>query len=574
MRNNKQHALALVAASLLAGCAAQKDMMKSVDDDFKARGDVTTQKRAEITQEQVRPLVTRSAVAWVGGKNVELSRDAALPPAFSKEVTMIFPGRVNLRTAAERLNKVTGIPVRLKPDVFMPTSMFIGGAMLGGIPGQMPGQLAGQVPVPAAVPPGVPGTPGGLPPLPSPLANSMYAQVQNTADEIEINYTGQLSGFLNQMCSRFGINWEYSPENGIVFSRMVTKVMVLKANPGDSTFTASLGKGGSASASGGSFSSDGQIKMNSTFSVWEGLQKSLESIKSAAGKYNVNQGTGTVTITDTREVVDLAKKIIDTENAMLTKQVAIRLDMYSITSSDDVQSGVDWNLVYQKFTQGVTDWSLNLVSPSTVTTSLAGSLGLSIVAPATSSSAVKNMTGSDALLHILQGMTRVSKVQSVSAMTLNRQPVPIGVTNQLSYLAKTTPGTTGTGTTTLPGLEPGMVTTGFLTNLLPTVLDNNSILLQFSIDLSEMAKMGIISTGSGATLQSIQTPEVNAVQFVQRVALRPGSTLVLTGFERNKNGYDQRGLTKDVGLGGTVAGSKTRDAMVIMITPTLVDGAS
>lgn len=159
-------------------------------------------------------------------------------------------------------------------------------------------------------------------------------------------------------------------------------------------------------------------------------------------------------------------------------------------------------------------------------------------------------------------------------MTMNRQPVPIGVTNQQSYLASTTAGTTSlNGVASQPGLVPGQVTTGFLANMLPTVLDSNSVLLQFSMDLTELKKIGIVSVGSGVTQQSIQTPDVDGVQFVQRVALKAGSTLVLTGFEKTRDSYDMQGITKSVGLGGSIVSKKTRESIVIMITPLIVDGA-
>lgn len=560
----KQIAVLVLAHVLVTGCA-HKTFMAETDREHAKNEELVRQKRAEISSSQERPLVTHSVISWVGRKAVEVSRESALPPVFSKEVTLIFPGRVNLRTAAERINKVTNIPVRLKPDVFIPISQFVGGNSNAGA-----GGAASPVPVTTPL-----NGPNGLPPLPalpSPLANSMFSQVANTNDEIEINYTGPLAGLLNQISSRFGINWEYSTENGISFSRLVTKVFTVKANPGDSSFTASLGKGGSGSAV-SAYSSDGQVKMNSTFSVWDGITKSLESIRSAVGKFNVSQATGTVTVTDTREVVELAQKIIDNENTMLTRQVAIRLDMYSVQATDDIESGLNWNMVYQKFSDGVANWGIKFATPSALTSELAGGVGLAVIGSATNSG-IQSLSGTEALIKVLQGFGKVSRVQSVSAMTLNRQPVPIGVTSQVSYLAKTTPGSSTTGTTTLPGLEPGQVTTGFLTNLLPTVLDSNSILLQFSIDMSELRKMGIISTGAGSTLQSIQTPEVDAVQFVQRVALRPGNTLVLTGYERDSNSYEQRGLTRDIGLGGSVVGARKRESIVIMLTPNLVDGAN
>ena len=542
-------------AVLMAGCAYEP-LKKSVDEIHADTEALIRTKNQELVPDRVapRPVFKRVSGSWLGSKAVPIAQEAKLPPAFTKDVTFIFPGRVGIRTVAERITKVTGIPVALKPDVFTSAG---GGSPMPAMPIAAPG-----------------GSNMGLPPLPGMgmLGAGAY-QTLGGADEIELNYTGPLIDLLNLVASRFGINWEYSEVNGIMYSRMVTRNFQIKANPGDASFTASLGKGGSSgSGTNSGFSADGQVKMNSAFSVWDGIQKALESIKSPAGKFHISQSTGAVTMTDTKDVVDMAEKIINMENAMLTKQVAIKLEMYSVTSQQNVEAGVDWNLIYTTFSNLVPQMTLSLLSPATLTTAAAGSLGMSVIAPSGDSGWGK-WNGSEAFIRALQGTGKVARLQTVSAMTLNRQPVPIGVTNQQSYLARTTAGTGGTGGVSLSGLEPGQVTTGFLANFLPTVLDNNNVLLQFSIDLSELQKIGSVSTGSGATQQMIQTPDVNGVQFVQRVALRAGSTLVLTGYERDRYDYDQNGLTSTVGLGGSIVGNKKKESIVIMITPVIVDGA-
>ncbi len=545
--------LAMIMAVAVSGCAFEK-MKNDVDQMHSDTATLIRVKNQELVPDKVppRPVFKKVSGSWLGNKAVPLAQEAKLPPAFSKDVTFIFPGRVGMRTVAERITKVTGIPVALKPDVFS-------------------GAAAMPMMAPASNLPAVPTT--GLPPLPGMgmLGAGAYQSLSG-ADEIELNYTGPLIDLLNLVASRFGINWEYSEVNGIMYSRLVTKSFHIKATPGDTTVTASLGKGGSSGTTSG-FSADGQVKMNSAFSVWDGIQKALESIKSPNGKFHISQSTGAVTITDTKDVVDMAEKIITMENAMLTKQIAIKLEMYSVTSLENVEAGVDWNVIYTKFSQLIPQFTLSLISPSTLTTAAAGSLGMSVLAPATSNTGWSNYNGSEAFVRALEGSGKVARLQTVSAMTLNRQPVPIGVTNQQSYLARTTAGTGGTGGVSLPGLEPGQVSTGFLANFLPTILDNNNVLLQFSIDMSELQRIGSVSTGSGSTQQMIQTPDVNGVQFVQRVALRAGNTLVLTGYERDRYDYDQSGIAGSVGLGGSIVGKKKKESIVIMITPVIVDGA-
>jgi type IVB pilus formation R64 PilN family outer membrane protein len=547
--------VALSTASLL-GCASYEKSKASVDlaHSIMSEDLVKKQNTMSIGAVSKPSLMTNMNGNWLGVKVKPLAQEATLPSIFKSNVTLTFPGRVNLRTIAERLTKVTGIAVTLKPDVFMPTSSFVGGG------GSAPSAAASNQSTPQQ---------GSI--APSSVA------ISNTSDDMELNFTDtQFRDVLNQICSRFGINWTYTDNDGIVLSRLTTKTFTIKANPGDTTLTASLGKGGSSASSGSgiSFSSNGNVSMNSSFSVWTGMQSVIDTIKSPVGKYFINQATGTITMTDTKEVVDIVGKYIDSENQILTQQVAIRVEVLSVSATDSDEAGINWSGVFTKLNNLVPQWSTTLSSPSSLVSTMAGSFGMSILAPVSSSnSALASLSGSQAMISALKGYAKITNRQTFSAITLNRQPAPLAKTSQLSYLARTTPGTSGTGGSALPGLEPGLLTTGFLSNIVPTVLDNQSVLLQFSIDSSELKSLGVISTGQGATLQSIQTPQVDAVQTVQRVALKSGATLVLTGFEREVLRYDQRGLTEKIGLGGSYSGQSNKESVVIILTPVIVDGA-
>jgi hypothetical protein len=99
------------------------------------------------------------------------------------------------------------------------------------------------------------------------------------------------------------------------------------------------------------------------------------------------------------------------------------------------------------------------------------------------------MTG-QVLFKVLEKFGRVSTAYSSVLTTVNRQSVPVGVLNTLSYLKSITPATTqsttgGTSLSSGVGLVPGEITTGFSLNLLPMVLDSNRVLLQCTISISK-----------------------------------------------------------------------------------------
>jgi type IVB pilus formation R64 PilN family outer membrane protein len=181
------------------------------------------------------------------------------------------------------------------------------------------------------------------------------------------------------------------------------------------------------------------------------------------------------------------------------------------------------------------------------------------------------------MFNALQEYGRVDVLTTANAMTVNRQPVPVAITQQTGYLAEITPAPAGASGSVggTPGLTPGTVTTGFILNLLPTILDSNSILLQFAMGISSLDALTTQSSGSGANLESIQTPTISSTDFLQKVALRPGETLILSGYERRAGQYDKRTLTDKapVGLGGSFNGNTDREAVVILVTPVVSEGA-
>ena len=549
--------VALAVAIVCAGCAHTPAKVEVDNKHTDMSADLIQRAASIAAVPEDRQLVTRVKGAWLGVKVKPLSQDVNLPGIFRTTMTLNQPGRYNLRQIAEKITKATGIPVTLKPDVFMPISAFVGGTDGAAAAG---GAAAGGAPA-GIIGPGVMG-------------------LSNTSDDMELNFVeAPLKDVISQVNSRFGINGVYSENEGLTFSRFVTRSIPVKANPGNSTLTASLGKNGSSGGASGasngpSFTSDGKVSMESAFSVWTAIEGALNTIKSAPGKFIINQATGTVTMTDTKEIVDIAQRYIEGENAIMTRQVAVRVELLAVTSNDSNEFGVNWNGVFTKLNGLIPQWNINLLTPGSLNSSMAGGIGMSILAPPKEGSALGMLNGTEAMINALQGYARVTNRQSFGAITLNRQPAPLAKTTQETYLARTTPGgNAGNGSSTLPGLEPGQVTTGFMSNILPTVLDNDSVMLQFSIDSSELEKIDSISTGSGETLQRIQTPKVGAVQTVQRVALRSGGTLVLTGFDREVMRYDQQGITKHVGLGGSYNGVKIRETYIILVTPVIVDGA-
>jgi type IVB pilus formation R64 PilN family outer membrane protein len=149
-------------------------------------------------------------------------------------------------------------------------------------------------------------------------------------------------------------------------------------------------------------------------------------------------------------------------------------------------------------------------------------------------------------------------------ITLNNQPVPVQVAKQTSYLQSSqTTVVSQVGTTTT--LVPGSVTSGFNMSILPHVLTNGTVLLQFSTDISSLRQIREVQSGTS----KIESPEIDTRNFLQRVAMKSNETLIISGFEQTDDNLDRQGVgdAGNYALGGGFKAGSNKESIVILITP-------
>jgi type II secretory pathway component GspD/PulD (secretin) len=104
--------------------------------------------------------------------------------------------------------------------------------------------------------------------------------------------------------------------------------------------------------------------------------------------------------------------------------------------------------------------------------------------------------------------------------------------------------------------------------LLPRILDGQNLLIHFSVDVSDEPEDLTLASGLAVSLY-----KQNVRNFMQRVSLRSGETLVLSGYEKNTSTAYKSGVeSPDNPLaGGGRDALNNRDIIVIMITPVIMD---
>ena len=519
---------------LLAGCSSA--LVQPTNKEAAANFERTQElaKRTAVPIAVSVPVISKRNDSWVPLKEVK-GEDAKLPVVFTK--TYSIDREFNaIAEVAERITFLSGIPVSISPDVLSMASQY----------------QTGQPSTPT--PPPVQG--GPLPPNTTSMA----------VGSVQLSYTGSLTGFMDLACARFGVSWEYRDQQVVIF-RTITKTFVVYALPGDTTLdakisnqsTGSSGSGGSTSTTASSNSTHSTGVSISGLSVWSALDQSIKGMLTSQGKVSVTPATGTLTVTDVPYVVARVGQFVDEQNKSLGRQVMINVRVLSVSLTDSDDYGINWNLVYNSVSN-----SLGASLASNFTPNVAASILRLSVLPSTKGT----LGGSEAIISAISQQGNVSLVTSAAVTTLNNQAVPVQVGRQTAYLASSSTTTTANvGSTT--AITPGVVTTGFSMNLLPHVLEEGRLLLQYAIDISSLERMVTVSSGGS----SIQTPEVQTRNFLQRVAVRSGETLVLSGFEQTENSASSQGVgsAQNTWLGGGVKGNKKRDVIVVLITPMVAD---
>lgn len=552
----------LVAASGCTISNVNDTMRRAEDASESAEGLAASMRSRQDTP--ARPTVRYSDTPWVSTRPINLKIDG-IPDALNCDITYSPTVDVDIFQVGQEITKWCGIPVRVTPDVTL-TGSSSSSISLPPL-GEQQGSAAN------------PGGTMGLPPLPALPQGGTALGASSGGRNLSISGLkwkgGPAKGLLDMATVRLGLSWKYSAaENLVTIFYVDTKTFRLYAIPSVTDMTSVVSSGttsaaGVSNSGSGNSGSGGGISGNSGSSqstgvtintdITKDIGNSVQSMLTpSVGRMSMSSSTGTMTVTDTPEVLARVGDFLNGENSNITKQVLLNVKVLSVTLTDKDDLGIDWNLVYTAVNG---KWGIGWKN---VTQADAAAVQGSVSILDTSN----QWAGSNLLVKALAQQGRVSTITSPSVTTLNLQPVPVQVARQTSYLASIqTTNTADVGSTT--SLTPGTVTSGFNMNLLPYVMPGKELLLRYSINLSSLKQIRQVSSGDN----TIEIPEVDNRIFSQMVKLRSGETLVLSGFEQSVDNGSKAGVGSASNwlMGGSLKRDNSKDVIVVLITP-IVEG--
>ncbi|XUW93749.1 type II secretory pathway protein (plasmid) [Burkholderia sp. M6-3] len=481
-------------------------------------------------------LVEDVPTAFLGDRLVPVAYEATLPATFrEKRITM--PANLDINQIAKLVSGATGYAVHLSPDVFVPRSSLVpregASSTMGGAGG-------------------------------SNYEKPIYAQV----------FDGFAGEYLTRMTEDLGLDWSFDGST-INITRFVTRMYQIAAIPGKVSIKSTMSKGmetstgnqangssGGGSGDTGSFSALTSTGRQGEFDQIQSITDALNKLRSPMGRVNVNPQSRLVMVHDTREAADAMGKLLAQENAVSTRQVAIRVRTLQIALNRGSQAGVNGDIVFNAIQGGLAKYAISFVSPTSLSSG-GGTLGMSVLRPNAP------FSGTNAVINALNQYGRTVQDNTQTKLTLNGLPVSIASFQSDDYLRSTT-SSAGSLTATsggVPGLNPGTVTTGDFVNILPSVNDHNQIVLAYWSDSSKLnGPFTEKSVGSGQTQQTIQLAHTVGSKDDQIVALSDGQTVVLYG-----EMTDHADSTTNGGIAGiTGLWNKARTFQVIMLTASVV----
>ncbi|HCQ8422351.1 TPA: PilN family type IVB pilus formation outer membrane protein [Klebsiella oxytoca] len=529
---------AVMIAATLSGCATREFSRA----DEQADRDISN---ARLLHERSRAQPTTPSLVWldemwVNPRPLRVSPRAQTSTLPACSVTLAIDGSITLNEAGQRITRSCGLPVVITPDVPGALSSAGGSTQL----------MQGMLPRPDE---------GGRPALAGLGSQTTTPVVSSGGTLSGIDWQGPLGGLLDQIASRLGISWRYD-DGRVVFHYLDTRTFRLKVLNAETAMNASLTgttntTSGDDNSTGGSQESGQSTTVKLESNIHNDIAASVKAMVSPAGNWHLSGSTGELIVTDVPQVLDRIARYIDNLNTRMNRMVRLKISAYSVRRSDTSQTALDWNAVISRLDR----FGASLAGAATTSEQIA-SAQINVLNG--------KFAGTTALLRALESQGKTSMTLYHEAVTTNLVPAPVQVATTMVYLRKQETTVSDSYATTT--LEPGSITTGTQMTLLPDIRDEGDIQLQFNFSHSDPAQLRKEGTDDGNT--KLEMPFTSVRNLADRVNLRPGQTMTVTGYNARNLAVNREGtLSPDnTLLGGGKSSDQDNTVLVIAITPELM----
>lgn len=547
--------IGLALAGLTAGCTV---VDKSYDQGRKDMGDLRSSLNDARAVKKA-SVIDETDGIWLGGDPYKVSQEENAPAVLKRIVSVKQLDPISAADVISMVSTDLGIKILMTQDAIDYTN--------GVVTSRKDDATSGGGDDDKKSTSAIPSISG----LPNPMANednifkAMNSGVESGSKiKFTLDYKGSIAGLLDMVATKAGLFWKY--ENGeIVIRRYETRTFIVDVAPGsvefESKIKSDLSTNGSSDSS--SSTSDSVHTVTSTIktdSAFKAMEAGVKAMLSGGGTISVGESTGNFSVTDTPQVLTRVAKYIKTQNAIASKQVSIKAEIYEISSDENGDFDPQLSALY--------DWgNVKLgVSNDSLTFSNGGH-----------DSATDNKFSSDssAAMKLLRTNKNVTQVTSSTIYAMNGEPTPFQQLDEIGYLAEVqiqaaNAASGGSGDTTssqnVATLKPGKTSQGFSMTLIPRINSEGRVMMKFAIDSSRLNSIESYGIDKGA---QIQTPNRSTNKYNQLVTVKSGQPLMIAGLERTANNATISSMfgRKTWMFNGAQKGGKTKIMTMIVLTP-------
>lgn len=466
---------------------------------------------------------------WVSGQPIALAPAVSLPKPLRRDVktTLIFHQKAaSLAQVGQRIARATGIAVRVRPEAMLAPHYFM--ARLQNV--------------------------------------SSTAQASSVHEPMMPMGTRPLSEVLDFIAASHDVQWRYTGQ-AIEFFRTETQVFDVRALALDASTQMQLGKtGGGAS---GGFESSAQTTLSMTSQpVLDDIRHRVESFMTRAGTISAQPGNlSSIVVTDTPDALAAIGRYLAEANRAMTRRVRLVFEEMTVTRSQAHEQGIDWSLALA----------------ADVASLQVGSAALSGIAPVlgTASASLPNVKGvsGSVLARAVSKYADIRRHTTVPVVTLNRRPVTHAVRSTFTYVDQIQSvgvSKKDDAKSALPGIAISQKreTVGAFLTLVPDIQVDGQVLLTVAYDNTTALPLETLAFGGAEQSLQVQQLNLQGNGTLQQVALLPGRTTLIAGFEQRNDETQQGRLSPDAPrlLGGNDKVEHRKRITLIFVTAQVEDG--
>lgn len=409
---------------------------------------------------------------------------------------------------------------------------------------------------------------GSLPTSLTDMLGNPYGALPGSEVTFTMNHDGTLSELFDNLTGKVGLFWRWN-NNEVEIFRYETANINIDIDAMSQTFDASMKSQtafvtGSASGSGSSGAAQGMattLNYNPGSAITRLQEVIKDSMLSEGGSVEILEEFGVVSITDVPPKVKKVSEFLEEMNDIATRQIAVKVDVITVTSKNDASVGFDWDAVYNGVSGLSAGFTGNVFEGS-------GNIQLGIIDTGSA------FNGTEGFIEALGQFADVTSHYSGFTQTTNGTLAPITDTVKRDYVKSVSSENSGDDedAESSVSIQIGEAKTGIDMTVLPQITSKDKVSISIKYDLTELLDMESIVTGDN----SINLPTSSIKGSYIKAIIGSGKSYMVSGLSNKRRKADQSSIAGDDSVwawmfGGKKESSVNEEYSVLLITPYVLE---